>query len=395
MKLFLNEILPWILPRLRIGEYHRNLPKSIVKKSNLVLELKESKVDQAKIVNRKSIFIEELKENLKRCTKYGGYKKFYKYYYWSHRKLQYFNFKEDTFGGLPFFIDNAQIISLDNITYLPQYWRSNLVNKYTFKIDNKIRSEKVIEKLFTFDIGMAETFQHFIQDCAPIIYMSKSILDSDKTIKITLPKQALDWNSRNFFFERMQIQNEIIDLEKNHAYYVKKLFVWNFKPYNAKFIFPKSWYSNFYNAINTTDKNLRIKRSIVILRRREVSRNFENFVQIFEFFQKLAIKLNYDLKVLIPGETDLIELEAELSNARFIISPVSGGNLNLVFAPNDCVLFELVPLNSSDSLIHFITGIGLTYIPIPINYNKSDSYFRVELNDLNLIKNMILKIIKT
>lgn len=395
MNRFWNKVLAWILPRLRIGEYHKNLPKSIVKKSNLVFEFKEGTLEQEKIVNEKSEFIPELEEKLNRCTKYGGYKKFLKYYYWSHRKFLYFNFKKNVYGGLPFFINNAQIISIKNITYSPQYWANNLVNKYTFKIDNKSKSEIMIDKLFTFDIGMAESFQHFIQDCAPIINMSKNILNSDKTIKIVLPKEANNWNSRAFFFERMQIQNEIIELKKNQTYYINELFVWNFKPYNAKFIFPKSWYSNFYSAINTTNKNLSLKRSIVILARQEISRNFKNSEQIFDFFQELALKLEYEFKVLNPGKTSITELEAELSNARFIISAVSGGNLNLVFAPKDCALFELVPLNSTDSLIHFITGIGLKYIPIPINYNKSDLYFNVETNELNIIKDIILKIIKT
>ena len=395
MNPFWNKALAWILPRLRIGEYHKNLPKNIVKKSNLVFEFKESTLEQEKIVSEKSEFIDELKENFNRCTKFGGYKKFLKYYYWSHRKFQYFDFEKNIFGGLPFFINNAQIISIKNITYLPQYWASNLVNKYTFKIDNRMKSETMIDKLFTFEIGMAESFQHFIQDCAPIINMSRNLLNSDKTIKIVLPKEANNWNSRGFFLERMQIQNEIIELKKNQTYYINELFVWNFKPYNAKFIFPKSWYSNFYSAVNTTDKNLSLKRSIVILARDEISRNFKNSEQIFNFFQELALELELEFKVLIPGKTSITELESELSNAKFIISPVSGGNLNLVFAPKDCVLFELVPLGSTDSLIHFITGIGLRYIPIPINYKKSDLYFNVESNELNIIKDTILKITKT
>ena len=72
--------------------------------------------------------------------------------------------------------------------------------------------------------------------------------------------------------------------------------------------------------------------------------------------------------------------------SKMILGVHGGASYNILFAPDDCHFFEIIPTIGTDSVINFASGIGIQYHPIPINFSKSDLNLVLSNEDLSNLK---------
>jgi len=380
-----EKILHWLLPKLRIGEFHRSVTLRSRKNLIVISRYEDTENSDSMYYEKNIYFSKHFAESFKQCSKYGGYKKIGTKYYWSHRKLNYFDFKKNIYGGLPQFITGARLVKFERVHYIPHRWNSNLSNKYTFIASPSKGDNFEINKAFSFNIGMVEWFQHFIQDCLPILSHSRSFLIENPDIKLIFPKSSSNLANRDFYLHKLGIFNEVIETEVNDQFNIENLFYWDFIPYNAKFILPYKWHRqlrDFYNTTLLNDQN----RTLILFTRNEKSRNIENIEALHQNLKEIAEKSNLILKVINTSAMRFYDYIEDIMKSKIILGVHGGASYNILFAPNDCHFFEIIPTNGTDSVIKFASGIGIQYHPIPINFSKSDlalSLSDVDLSNLN------------
>lgn len=332
--------------------------------------------------------------DLKKCWKYGGYRKVFNKHYWSHRKLLYFDFKEKIYSGIPNIIDNAQLCSVNKIDYYPHAIEDNNVSKYTFKIVRSNSDKFDIENAIAFNFGGANSFQHFIQDSLPVINATRDFLIQNPKIALLLPKPIKSFVSRDLILKWLGINSNVIETDFEKVS-IGKLYFWSFKPFAAKYALPSIWYKKLFSQLSFSKMNL-LADKLVLITRNEKMRNFSNTEEIINELHLLSKDLNLDLLVIDSSSADISYYKNNLGSARIVIAMHGGANFNLVFAHKDCLFFEFVPVQNTNSSIHFISGLGLRYIPVPINFSISQNNIRIDpqkIKEISLIARNLLKTI--
>jgi hypothetical protein len=377
----------WLFAKLRIGIFTPSIPSKINKRilfvENTILHRNSNRKDL-------NLFIyDKWESDLRRCYKFGGYKKFISKYYWSHRKLQYFDFEKKIYGGIPQIISKSQIAYIEKIKYFPNAINPNNVSKYTFKIQKNSSSKYDIDKALSFNLGGIEYFQHFVQDCLPIIAASTKFLSENQDVSILLPKFDNNFSDWKYFLNLLEIKNTVIETS-NKPIHINKLFFWNFEPYPAKYDLPPEWYSNVYNKISATTAS-DLAESIVLITREEKQRNFGNPVEVATYLRKLAQNLEMKFDLIDSKAANLLDYKAVLPRARVVIAMHGGANFNLIFANPDCIFFELIPTHNSNSLINFMGNTPIKYVPVPIQSRFDDQFMNVGIEKLDDISKIICK----
>jgi hypothetical protein len=380
-----EKIIQWMLPRLRIGEYHRSVSLRNRKYLTVIARYENNENSDDVHYGKNIFYSKHYLENLKKCTKYGGYKKIGKKYYWSHQKLNYFNFKKNIYGGLPQFISGAKLVKFERVQYIPHRWNSNSSNKYTFTAMPSSGDIFDIDEAFSFNIGMIEWFQHFMQDCLPILNYSRTFLIKNPQVKLIFPKPSTNLVNRDFYLHKLGIFNEVIETEINDNFNIRNLFFWDFIPYNAKFLIPVKWHRqlrNFFNEPLIDNQN----RTLILFVRNEKTRNLKNIEDLHQNLEKIAKKSKLTYKVIETSSMSLGDYIEDIKKSKIILGVHGGSSYNIVFAPDDCHFFEIIPIIGTDSVIHFAVETGVKYHPIPVNFSKSDLNFSLSKSDLlNLI----------
>ena len=384
----IERTIHWILPRLRIGEYHRSVSGSL-KKNVLVLERYESEGAASSNRNDKNIFFaRKFQEKYQKCYKYGGYIKVFSKYFWSHKKIKYFDFDKNIWGGLPQFITEARLVNLKNVEYNPHRWKPNLNQKYTFYTIPSSTAIYDIEKAFSFNIGMVEWFQHFIQDCLPLVNRARLFLIENPDVKLLFPKASEAFRNRSFFLKQLGIFNKVVETDVNDCFIIKDLYFWDFTPYNAKFIAPVEWHNSLRSYFNESSQNFK-KRTMILLIRSEKTRNLVELNFLCTLLKQTAKKTGLVFKIIDTSFVKFDDYLEDIRNSKVILGVHGGASFNILFAPEDSHFFEIIPMFGTDSVIHFASGIGAKYHPIPVDFDKSDS--KVSLSN-QVVKDLIREI---
>ena len=200
------QLRKWIYPRLRIGVFTRSIPFRLVNKISIISE--QIRENENSLIGKNIYFHFEWVKDLNASFKYGGYRRIAHKYYWSHRKLKYFNFNKQIYGGIPKIIKKMQLSVIKEIEYYPIAIEPNNVSKYTFKVKKSHAKNFDINRGLSLNIGGIDYFQHFIQDSISIISATKTFLSENLDVVLLLPKEN-HFQSRDFFLKQLDIKNEI------------------------------------------------------------------------------------------------------------------------------------------------------------------------------------------
>jgi capsular polysaccharide biosynthesis protein len=353
--------------RLRLGVYTKSIPESIAKSKEILnwTPFKNSNNLQA----RSPYFYKPWISDLKKCHKNGGYRTLFGKFYWSHRKLQYFNFKNNTYGGIPEVITEVLLCKLSNIKYTPNAIRHNDVSKYTFKVQKNASIKYDFEDAIAFNFGGANFFQHFVQDCLPVIASAKDFLETHSEITLLLPKPHKNFVSRNELISMLGITNSIFDTE-HKPLLIKNLYYFDFKPFPAKYALPTVYYKKLNQELKL---NVEEQNKVVLITRNERTRNIKNIDQVMLFLENFSRSNNLDLVVINSSTATFFDYQSNLASAKVIISMHGGACLNLMFANTDAVFFEFLPISGTDSTIDFVRKMGILAVPVPLDFVKNQT----------------------
>jgi capsular polysaccharide biosynthesis protein len=340
------------------------------------------------------IFVSEFESLLKKCTINGGYKKFYKFWLWVNHNFKYFPMdgaRTANYGGLPNFVSDASLVRIDNVKIYPNKYSGNYRQKYTFHLKPQKGAQYDIEKIISFSVGGSQTFQHFMQDCLPIIAQTKGFLKANPDIFILLQEPDKNFKTRDYFFNKLQITNIVIDSCSINYLKAKSAYFWNFRPYNSQYTLPPKFYETLRSEMSSSTLP-NGQRTILLFVRNEKTRNFENEFQIIETLNLVATQHHLNLIVLNTSESQIDHVVSAVKQAVLIIGVHGGSMYNAIFCSNDCTVIEIIPTSRTNSTLHYLTYSKINYIPFPCNFDFYDEQVKVPIDTL---KNLISRVINS
>ena len=314
-------------------------------------------------------FHPEWLSGLKKCRKNGGYKSFCGRHYWSHNSIPYFNIANKIYGGIPNLTTSASIKILKEIDYFPEAIEGNNVSKFTFSIKKNRTRKFEIESGFAFNLSGANLFQHFIQDCLPILAASKEFLNSNPDLSILMPKFTYGSNIRDSILKSLNIYNKIVETNSD-SISIRNLYYWHFEPFPAKYSLP----DYFYNILQKELEHLYITKpsiKMILVTRKEKHRSFANEKEIIEKCNAIAQEQNLELIVINSSVASYKDWETHMPEAKVVIGMHGGALFNLILCKPGTQLYEFVPTIGTDSVINTFTKLGIKVVPIPIQCSKN------------------------
>lgn len=363
----------------RIGIYQPSINKECRNKLRKVIGegLNIENEENYKLANLKLLF--QFKSLLQQCKINGGYKKYFKFWIWVNHNFKYFPNKATPklyFGGLPNFISSANLMSIENVKIFPNKYANNFRQKYTFFLVPHNDDNFNFEKLITFNIGGGQYFQHFLQDCLPVIAQTKKFLIDNSDIPILLPEPDIKFKNRDYLLEKLKITNKIIDSNLIPFLSVKKLYFWNFLPFNAQYCLPPNFYVTLRSEL-IGSPNLSESRTILLFTRKEKTRNFRNEPEIIAALKVISNQFDLNLKVVNTSKESIEFIVQAVKQARIIVGVHGGSMFNAIFCAPDCSVIEIIPTSNTNSTLHYLAYAGITYIPFPCKFDFYD--FQVDI----------------
>jgi len=362
-----DRVRGFIAPRLRLGIYSRSIPRNLASNRIELLNAKDLGKNLPEIAI-KPYFHPKWFLSYEQCAKNGGYKIIFGRYFWTHKSLRYFDFKNSIFGGIPSSIHNSSICLIKRVSYFPETISDNNISKYTFTVKRNKMNDFDLENGFAFNFSGANLFQHFVQDCLPILAASKKFLGQNPHIPILLPKFLGDSKIREHYIEALGIRNEVIETNFTKIS-IRNLFYWNFEPRPLKYILPDSFYKILQNEMSYLYKG-RKSEKLVLVTRKEKFRNFANEQDVIKTCKFIAQKLKLDLVVIDSSTANFKDWKTQIPAAKIIIGMHGGALFNLIFAKPGTQLFEFVPMIGTDSTINTFAKLGVRVITVPIESSK-------------------------
>ena len=118
-----------------------------------------------------------------------------------------------------------------------------------------------------------------------------------------------------------------------------------------------------------------------------------NMNELSQNLKDIAKESELIFKIVNTSVLRLEDYEEDIKKSKIIVGVHGGASFNIIFAPTDCHFFEIIPTIGTDSVIHFATGLGINYHPIPLEFEKSDYTFLIGKNDLSNLNEEIRSII--
>jgi len=388
----MHRLQKFLYSKLRIGIYRSSIYRADKKKLRNVAGTDYAVENNPIFSTDNVIFLDEFKQNLYKCSKNGGYKKYFGNWIWVNHKIKYFlqdNNKIINWGGVPNFIKKAQLVYLENSIIYPNKYSSNFRQKYTFYVKQIPIDNYDIKEAISFNVGGSNSFQHFMQDCLPIIVKSKKFLVENSHTKILLPKANNDFTNREYLLKRIGVNNEIIETDSIFSLKIQKLFFWNFVPYNSQYNLPPIFYIELRKAL-MSKTFLHRTRTIVLMVRSEKMRKFENIQEIKDSLKIIADLHELDLVILDTSHESIEEVRKKIEQALVVIGIHGGNTYNAIFCQNDCTVIEILPMKNTNSNINFLAHSGIRYIPFPSNFDFFDEKISVPIYELKAIISKVL-----
>jgi hypothetical protein len=331
---------------------------------------------------------------LLKCKKSGSWHKsflpFTRPYIWTSKVRPYFVDLEDspsTIATIPSFLESAQLELLWNCKITDDPKSSNSLNMYSSLVTESTSQVQADMKVAVFlDVSGAGSFQHFVQDCLPIISLIQDLPEIPKDIPIIVREPDHNFTSFKSYLNAINCQNPIHFLRSGASITVEKLFFLRFYPFNAIYSLPpllyESTYSKFHSSANSLPTE---KRNVILVNRHEKIRNFNDLEPIVARLEKWCKQTNLELKLLNPKTTSFDELQDVFSKTKYVFAVHGGANYNMIWAPPDATLIEFIPTQATDSLFHMTLSYGQNYLPYALPHDKGEKFYHVSSLDIDLI----------
>ena len=224
-----------------------------------------------------------------------------------------------------------------------------------------------------FPYGM--TYYHAFTEVIPnLLYILDKI--NDKNINLYIPKSnfigsLLEWfEIKNPYFFKddnyIILKNQIIQPNTNCG---------NISPESVKYI------------RNIVEKKSNLEKKIgIFIYRREVTRNIINSNETFECIKKIFYNIEWKL-----FDVETIKDTAELfSKAKIIIAPHGGGLTNMLFAPKNIIIIEIMPYIESNMCYSDLSKLlNNTHYIYPNDYFNENKQMQIDLNKFEKILSKI------
>lgn len=306
--------------------------------------------------------------------------------FWTSRYLSQFkglpNIQQTRNFGIGI-IKSAKFKNLDQVEISSEEIPSSL-NIYNHAItSSKTRSD--LDEAFYMCVNGASSFQHFIEDCLPILGLAKKTLDKRPFIPIILKKPDSNFHDFDFFFELLDIKNPKVFIEEG-SIRVKNLHIIDFYPFNAIYCLPKDMYQSVHELVALKNPSLTNKeKNLVVITRQQATRNYADLSVIREEAIQWSEIMGLNPIFIDPSSESLSTVKHVFSNAKYIFGIHGGAIYNVIFAPKNATLIEIVPTKDSQSLMHMVMSFGLNYFPYAIEAHFNDAKIPIGKDDFRCI----------
>lgn len=283
------------------------------------------------------------------------------------------------------FINEVSLYALSNIICSPISTQTRNLNKYAMRIksmpDGLIR--KKYQSVF-FAVGSGgQSFQHFVQDLAPIIAYYKVFLDQNPQISLAIRRPIASFRMFDSIMERMEINNQIIFVDEEDSFQCETLYVPIFSPLNALYSTPIELYQSLSQIIQKRNSSNIIQSFVLLyIRRFEQTRNISNSNQLLKALSSWSSRNGFILKTVDTKSESPAQIISKFEEAKFIIGIHGGANYNILFSKPDATFVELIPNKNTNTLADFCLALGVNYSPIILDGSLSDENFYVNTVDV-------------
>jgi capsular polysaccharide biosynthesis protein len=341
---------------------------------------------------------ESLQKNLTVCSKSGTwrYLKTLGICLWTSRYVNYFpayklklqNSNEPN-GGIANNIKSLKILEMQNVFYLSDYLKSNGLNMFTFKIRRFLRYHSSVIKLdlaLTLEIGGADSFQHFIQDCLPLLshLKVKGIISSEIPVILKEPLP----NHQNIILILRKYFPEInfLFVRSGEVYFVSRLLIPHFKPRNYIWSLPQVMLQSTKTLVSNQEIGKETSKSLIFLERgRNKMRNLQKSEEVKKKLALLAHELSLEFHWIDTSKIGLFEIAQKVAHGRIVLGIHGGSMYNLLFAQDKSLIVELIPTRDTNTVLNFAVGLDHLYLPIPLDFKFADEEVTISQHELECI----------
>jgi hypothetical protein len=329
---------------------------------------------------------------LEKCQKSGSWVINYlplgRSYIWTSKQRRYFLGLPNISHSLaadPSLLKSVRLEKYLNCQVSTDAASDQSLNIYSSYVNQTVKDPD-IDKAILMDVSGGESFQHFIQDCLPLISLIQQFPEIPDDAPLIIRRPAPEFLSFETYLKKLNINNPIIFTDEYSSLQIKELYLLQFEPFNATYSIPPLLYQFMYEKFQSNSSpQSEGNRIAIVIDRRETIRNFDNLSLLYKSLNHWCKERSLILKLINIKELTLEEIQNAFSQAKFVFAIHGGGNYNMIWAPKDCTLIEFVPTEATDSLLHLVLSFGQTYLPYALPHGKGDAYFKVSASDLESI----------
>lgn len=230
-----------------------------------------------------------------------------------------------------------------------------------------------------------KSWQHFTQDCLPILIFGLDLLKSNPDIDLLI-YEPHTWNKETFFelMSYFNLNNKVIFIPYGIDYQVNIKTLYNFE---SKSTIPVWWWNNWFYEEANKYLNTSKKNNNVILIERPHSRSIQNINEIEKILKEYSKKNNLNFYKINPSSLVPKDLFNIFNEAHTIISPHGGANYNILFCNSNVKFIELCFTDCMYTLYNIASSIKCKYYIIPNKGHNNIYDFYVDINKIKKIIN--------
>ena len=323
------------------------------------------------------------------CIKSGSWQasrfSFFKGYRWTSRFLPYFVGEKriaHSSQANPTFMQEVQlkVFKRCRITLDPDRHKS--LNMYACSV--KLSFDKPnYSQAILLGINGADSFQHFIQDCFPLLSLVENLDEIPLSAPLILLSPSETFPSFTSYLQSLGIKRPVVFISDQISFVVEDLFVLDFKPFNALYNLPASLYLSLHEKLQRQPSQ--ISNKVIIVERDEKNRNFAEIELLKHKIGKWANGHNLDLVILKPHLEELGAMIRLFAESKYVFAIHGGANYNIIWAPEDSTLVEFLPIFSTNSLFHLALSFGQNYLPFALEQRFLDVQYNISEAEIDSV----------
>lgn len=304
-------------------------------------------------------------------------------------------------GGIAADITSMYIHAIKDAIYFPLSLRPNGLNMFTFKLSQSNFTTRSMKSFMTLrkinnaisvEIGGANSFQHFSQDCLPLIcFLDKKGILRDETA-VLLPEPLLGHSNIRWLLTNLFPHIEFIFVSEGETLLISDLKVVQFSPRNYLFSLPQEMFLNMSRSLRSLIPMSPMRNFFIFMHRgSQKMRNLENLDEVEGVLNKIAFMFGLKYVMIDTTRLNIEEIMHFTSSAKVIFGIHGGSMYNAMLSPVDTVILEVVPTYDTNSLFNFYFDLGYRYFPIASEFSLSAESMSLSPNYLDLEITSILK----